>query len=129
MNHNTFLHTALNPFVNTLKHHFKNDELIIKKLTKMHKDEIIKLSKIKPTNNVNAKYLEIIHKFIKFKNNSLHNQDIALLKSELNNNNNTLYNPHKNSKQNKSIKNKSKKNVSNTNVHKLLQKNWNNMLK
>jgi hypothetical protein len=126
MNHNEFLHTALNPFVNTLKRHFKNDELTIKKLTKMHKDEIIKLSKIKPTNNINAKYLEIIHKFIKFKNNYLHNQDVALLKSELNNNNNTLYNPHKNSKLNKSKNSKSKKN---TNVHKLLQKNWNNMLK
>ena len=64
MNHNEFLYNALNPFVKKLKYYFKNDELTIKKLTKMHKDEIIKLSKIKPTNNINAKYLEIIYKFI-----------------------------------------------------------------
>jgi hypothetical protein len=128
MNHSKFVHNSLNPFVNTLKKHFKNDEITIKKLTKMYKNEIINLSHIKPTNDINAKYLEIIHKFIKFKNNYLHNQNIALLKSELNNNNNTLYSPHRNSKskKNKSIKNKSK---SKTNMHKLLQKNWNNILK
>ena len=119
MNHNQFVHTSLNPFINALKQYFKNDTKIIEKINKMHKNEIINLSKIKPTNNINAKYLEILQKFINIKNNKLHNQNIALLNLELNkNNNNNLYNP----------KNKSKKHKSKS-VRQLFKNNWKNTLK
>ena len=120
MNHNQFVHTSLNPFVNALRQHFKDDKIIIEKIDKMHKNEIINLSKIKPTNNINAKYLKILQKFITFKNKYLHNQNIALLESELNNTNNTLYKPNYRTTSKKSAK---------KNVRKLFNNNWKNTLK
>ena len=124
MNHTQFVHTSLNPFINALKQSFKNDAFIIEKINKMHKNEIINLSKIKPTNNINEKYLKILQKFINFKNKYLHNQNIALLNSELNNTNNTLYKPS----YRKPPKNKSKR-LSKLNLSQLMKNNWKNTLK
>ena len=124
MNHNQFVHTSLNPFINALKQYFKNDAFIIEKINKMHKNEIINLSKIKPTNNINEKYLKILQKFINFKNKYLHNQNIALLNSELNNTNNNLYKPS----YRKTPKNKSKR-LSKLNLSQLMNNNWKNTLK
>lgn len=128
MNHNTFVHNSLNPFITTLRDYFKNDSKTIEKINKIYKNEIINLSKIKPTNNINAKYLEILQKFIKIKNNKLHNETITLLKSELNkNNNNNLYNPRKTSKY--KSKNKNPHKLYKLNLSQLMKTNWNSSLK
>ena len=124
MNHTQFVVTSLNPFINALKQYFKNDTIIIEKINKMHKNEIINLSKIKPSNNINEKYLKILQKFINFKNKYLHNQNIALLESELNNTNNNLYKPS----YRKTPKNKSKS-LSKLKLSQLINNNWKNTLK
>jgi hypothetical protein len=131
MNHNTFVHNSLNPFINTLRNYFKNDSKTIEKINKMYQNEIINLSKIKPTNNINEKYLEILHKFIKIKNNKLHNENITLLKSELNKNNtnNNLYFPRKTSKYKSISKNRKTPKLYKLNLTQLMKTNWNSSLK
>ena len=152
MLHDEFIKKSFWPYVKNILKIFKDDALLQKKIRMMYRDEAHKLLEFEPTNKEEQhnKYISIIDAFKQLASKNIKKKELEYItmpivkspktkRSKLNdsklNATNLEHNKTNNSPKSKRSKtmNTSKKNFTRNlkkeNLHKLLQKNWNNMLK
>ena len=137
MIHDEFIKKSLWPYVKNILKIFKDDIELQKRIRIMYRDEAHKLLEFNPTNKLvqHTKYISIIETFKQFANENIKKKELeylTMVKSPKTKRSKTKENSPK-SKRSKT-NNKPKQNFTKilkekTNLHKLLQKNWNNMLK